>query len=100
MRWLRRVAKVNPNVVVVLSNGSPVEMPWHKQVKGIVEGHLGGQAGAGAVADILIGRVNPSGKLAETFPIQLSDNPSYDNFPSGPKTVEHRVKYLCRVSLL
>ena len=84
------VAGVNPNVVVVLSNGSPVEMPWENRVKGILEGYLGGQAGGGAIADILTGRVNPSGKLAETFPLRAEDNPSYASFPGGPKTVEYR----------
>ena len=84
------VAGVNPNVVVVLSNGSPVEMPWADRVKGILEGYLGGQAGGGAIADILTGRVNPSGKLAETFPLRAEDNPSYASFPGGPKTVEYR----------
>ena len=71
------VAEVNPNVVVVLSNGSPVEMPWAGEVKGILEGYIGGQAGGGAVADILFGEKNPCGKLAETMPVKLSDNPSY-----------------------
>ena len=84
------VAGVNPNVVVVLSNGSPVEMPWADRVKGILEAYLGGQAGGGAIADILTGRVNPSGKLAETFPLHAEDNPSYASFPGGPKTVEYR----------
>jgi beta-glucosidase len=84
------VAGVNPNVVVVLSNGSPVEMPWEGRVKGVLEAYLGGQAGGGAVADILTGRVNPSGKLAETFPLLAEDNPSYASFPGGPRTVEYR----------
>jgi beta-glucosidase len=84
------VAGVNSNVVVVLSNGSPVEMPWEVRVKGIIEAYLGGQAGGGAIADILTGRVNPSGKLAETFPLHGADNPSYASFPGGPRTVEYR----------
>jgi beta-glucosidase len=84
------VAKAHSNVVVVLSNGSPVEMPWVDQVQAILEGYLGGQAGAGAIADILYGEINPSGKLAETFPIKLADNPSYHYFPGGPKIVEYR----------
>ncbi|MBN1488059.1 MAG: glycoside hydrolase family 3 protein, partial [Anaerolineae bacterium] len=65
---IEAVAEVNPNTVVVLSNGSPVEMPWVDQVAAILEGYLGGQAGGSAIADILYGRANPSGKLAETFP--------------------------------
>ncbi len=87
---IQRIAAIHPNVVVVLSNGSPLEMPWVNVVPGILEGYLGGQAGAGAIADILFGKVNPSGKLAETFPIKLEDNPSYHYFPSGPSTVEYR----------
>jgi beta-glucosidase len=87
---LEAVAATNSNIVVVLSNGSPVEMPWAAQVKGILEGYLGGQAGGGAIADILAGRVNPSGKLAETFPLRLEDDPSHSNFPGGPRTVEYR----------
>jgi beta-glucosidase len=86
---IERVAAAHPNVVVVLSNGSPIEMPWVERVPAILEGHLGGQAGAGALADILTGKVNPSGKLAETFPLQLSDTPAHP-FPGGPETVEYR----------
>jgi beta-glucosidase len=84
------VTAVHDKVVVVLSNGSPVAMPWVGDAAAILEGYLGGQAGAGALADILYGKVNPSGKLAETFPISLEDNPSYHYFPGGPGTVEYR----------
>lgn len=87
---LQAVKKVNPNIVVVLSNGSPVAMPWVEDVKGIVEAYLSGQAGEGAIADILFGAVNPSGKLAETFPKSIEDTPAYQNFPGGPITVEYR----------
>ena len=87
---IEAVAAVNPNTVVVLSNGSPVEMPWAAQVPAILEGHLGGQAGGSALADILFGAVNPSGKLAETFALRLEDHPSSHTFPGGPKTVEYR----------
>jgi len=87
---IQAVARVHSKVVVVLSNGSPVEMPWVDQVSAILEGYLGGQAGAGAIADILYGQVNPSGKLAETFPVKLKHTPSYHYFPGGPKTVEYR----------
>jgi beta-glucosidase len=65
-------------------------MPWLDNVPAILEGYLGGQAGAGGLADILYGKVNPSGKLAETFPLKLEDNPSYHYFPGGPATVEYR----------
>ena len=87
---IEALAAAHSKVVVVLSNGSPVEMPWAGDVAGILEGYLGGQAGAGAIADILVGAVNPSGKMAETFPHKLEDNPSYPNFPGGPATVEYR----------
>ena len=87
---IEALSKEHHNVMVVLSNGSPVEMPWIDRVKAVLEGYLGGQAGAGAVADILYGVINPSGKLAETFPARLEDNPSYQYFPGGPKTVEYR----------
>ena len=87
---IEAVSKVNPNVVVALSNGSVVEMPWIGKVQGVLEGYLGGQAGGGAFADVLFGKVNPSGKLAETFPVQLDDNPLFTYFPEGPKTVEYR----------
>lgn len=87
---IRRVAETNPNTIVVLSNGSPVEMPWLGQVKAVLESYLGGEAGGGAVADVLFGMINPSGKLAETFARKLQDYPSAKYFPSGPKTVEYR----------
>jgi beta-glucosidase len=79
------VAKANPNVVVVLSSGAPVAMPWAARVKSMVEAYLGGQAGAGAIADILTPRVNPNGKLAETFPLRLEHDPCRSNFPGGPR---------------
>jgi beta-glucosidase len=88
-RLIWRLAAAHKNVVVVLSNGAPVEMPWVDEVGAILEGYLGGQAGAGALADILTGRVTPSGKLAETFPIKLQDTPATP-YPGGPVTVEYR----------
>jgi beta-glucosidase len=74
---IKRIAKVQPNTVVVLHNGSPIEMPWVDDVKGILEAYLGGQAVGEACVDVLFGDVNPSGKLPETFPRKLQDNPSY-----------------------
>ena len=73
------VAAANPNTVVVLMNGSSVEMPWADEVKGIVESYLCGQAVGESVSDILYGKVNPSGKLAETFPLRIQDDPAYIN---------------------
>ncbi len=74
---IEAVAKVNKNVVVVLQNGAPVEMPWIDDVKGILETYLGGEASGEAVRDVLFGDVNPSGRLPETFPFIVEDNPSY-----------------------
>ncbi|HEX9784611.1 MAG TPA: glycoside hydrolase family 3 C-terminal domain-containing protein, partial [Opitutaceae bacterium] len=80
-RLIRAVAAAQPRTAVVLLNGSAVAMPWVEEVPAIVEGWLGGQAGGGALADVLTGRVNPSGKLSETFPVRLADTPTYLNFP-------------------
>ena len=76
-KLIEAVAEANPNTVVVLHNGSPVEMPWLPKVKAVLEAYLGGQAVGLATIRVLFGDVNPSGHLAETFPIKLSDNPSY-----------------------
>ena len=89
-KLVAEVLKVNKNVVIVLAGGSPVEMPWSDDVAAILNSYLGGQAGAGAVADILSGDVNPSGKLPETYPMVYSDTPAYKNFPGNPASVEYR----------
>lgn len=81
---IKEIVKNQPNTVVVLHNGSPVEMPWADDVKGILEAYLGGEAIGKAVCRILFGEVNPSAKLAETFPYRLEDNPSFlTGFGSG-----------------
>ncbi|PGS32575.1 glycosyl hydrolase [Bacillus cereus] len=90
VQLIEAIAEVQNNIVIVLSNGAPIEMPWIGKVKGILEGYLGGQALGGAIADILFGDANPSGKLAETFPKVLSDNPSYLNFPGEGDKVEYK----------
>ncbi len=87
---VRAVAEANPNTVVVLAGGSPVAIPWLDSVKGLLNSYLGGQAGGAAVCDILTGRVNPSGKLAETYPICVRMTPCADIFPGNPATVEFR----------
>ncbi len=84
-----RICEVCKNTVVVLHNGSPVEMPFASKVNSILEMYLGGQAVGGATCDILFGKVNPSGKLAETFPVKLSDNPSYLSFPGEKDDVRY-----------
>ncbi|MEM5948151.1 glycoside hydrolase family 3 C-terminal domain-containing protein [Spirochaetia bacterium 38H-sp] len=87
-RLVEEVAKVCSKTVVVLFNGAPVEMPWIDKVDAVLEAYLGGQAAGGAAADILTGKVNPSGKLAETFPVLLEHNPAHLYFPGeGDKSV-------------
>ena len=87
---IQEILKVQKNVVVVLHNGSPVEMPWADEVSAVLEAYLCGQAVGAAEADILFGKVNPSGKLAETIPYHLEDNPSYLNFPGDGQKVEYK----------
>jgi len=87
---IEKVLEANPNTAIVLQNGSPVTMPWAKETKAILECYLGGQASGAAAVDVLFGDVNPSGKIAETFPIRLEDNPSYNHFPGSKLTVEYR----------
>ena len=87
---ISEVAKVNPNTVVVLAGGSVIHLPWVNEVKAILNSSLGGQAGGAAVANILTGEVNPSGKTCETYPIDFCNNPVYNNYPGEPVTSEHR----------
>ncbi len=84
------VAAANPNTAVVLAGGSVVHMPWVDDAKALLNSGLGGQASGAAVANILTGAVNPSGKTSETYPLSFSDNPTYGNYPGGPVTSEHR----------
>ena len=84
------VSAVNRNVILVLSGGAPFVMPEKEKYRAAIHGYLGGQAGAGAMADALLGKVNPSGKLNESWPVQLEDNPSYPYFPSKERTAEYR----------
>lgn len=90
LRLMEEILQVNENVIVVLSGGSPVEMPFASDVKAIVGGYLGGQASGIAIADVLAGKVNPSGKLAETYPLSLSDTPCFNYYPGTELTAEHR----------
>jgi beta-glucosidase len=87
---LNALHKVNPNIVAILSCGAVVEMSWINKVKGLVHGYLAGQAGAKAILRVLTGDVNPSGKLAETYPIRYEDTPSYHHFPGKEVSVEYR----------
>ncbi len=89
-KLIEEVCAVQPNTIIVLHNGSPVEMPWIDKVKGVLEVYLGGQAVGAATVDVLFGISNPCGKLAETFPIKLEDNPSYLYYLGEKDIVEYR----------
>ena len=87
---LEAISRVNENVVGVLSAGAAVEMPWHHCLKGLIHGYLYGQAGAGAMLDIITGKVNPSGRLNETYPVRYEDTPAFKYFPSEQRNSEYR----------
>ncbi len=89
-RLIEAVCEANPNTIVVLCNGAPVSMPWVSQPKAILEAYLPGQAGGSAVADLLFGIAAPSGKLAETFPLALSDVPSNQWMEVQDRQVQYR----------
>jgi beta-glucosidase len=86
-RLIAEVCRVQPDTIVVLHNGGAVAMPWIDGPKAILEAGLGGQAVGGAIVDILSGKVNPSGKLAETFPVRIQDTPAYLNYPGEANKV-------------
>lgn len=79
---LAELARIDTPIVVILAAGSAIELPWIDQANAILHGYLGGQAGAQAMVRALIGEVNPSGRLAETYPLTLEDTPTADNFPA------------------
>ena len=87
---LNAVSEVNPNIVVVLSCGCAVEMDWDVKVKAVIHGYLGGQAGALAMAKLLIGEANPCGKLSETVPLRYEDVSSAPYYPGMEATSEYR----------
>lgn len=87
---IEELCKVNDNVIVVLCVGAPVLMPWLSKVKAVLNAYLGGQAVISAAWRVIFGLVNPSGKLAESFPARLEDNPSFNYFPGGSGAVEYR----------
>jgi len=86
-KLITAVARANPNTVVVLINGTPIAMPWLNEVPSILEAYYPGQEGGNAIARVLFGGVNPSGKLPETFPLKLEDNPAFGNFPGAEDQV-------------
>lgn len=87
---LEALAQVNPNIVGILSAGAPVEMPWEGCCKAVLHGYLNGQAGAKAMLDIVTGRMNPSGRLNETYPFSYEDTPAFWNFPGKGRNTEYR----------
>lgn len=87
---LESIAQVNPNIVGILSAGAVIEMPWQVSCRAILHGYLAGQAGASAIFDILTGKTNPSGRLAETYPLRYEDTPAYRNFPAMERNAEYR----------
>lgn len=87
---LEELAKVNPQIVGIMSAGSGVEMPWHDCCRAILHGYLCGQAGAGAMLDVLTGKGNPSGRLNETYPVRYEDTPAFRYFPSAERNSEYR----------
>ena len=87
---MEAVAAANPNVVAVMSAGSAVEMPWLDKCKALVHGYLCGQAGASSVLKVIMGQVNPSGKLAESYPVRYEDVSSAPYFPSKERNAEYR----------
>ncbi len=89
-RLIEAVCDVNDNVVVVLQLGAPASLPWRHRAKAILLTYLGGQAGGASTADILTGRVNPSGKLAESWPERIEDTPCFNYFPGDSNNVEYR----------
>ena len=89
-RLIEAVSEANADTVVVLVNGAPVEMPWVDSPKAILEAYLGGQAGGGALVDLLFGRSNPCGKLAETFPLRQTDVAADRWFPGVDRQVQYR----------
>ena len=89
-KLIQEICKVNKNVIVVLSNGSPIAMPWKDNVKAIITGYLGGEAGGRAIVNCLVGKVNPSGKLSESYPKDLSDTPCYNYYPGTELISEYK----------
>ena len=90
LRLLNELVKVNENMVGILSAGSSIEMSWQYDLKAILHSYLGGEAGAGAILDILTGKINPSGRLAETYPMRYEDTPAFQYYPASERTSEYR----------
>lgn len=87
---LEALSEVNPNIITIISAGAPIEMPWIGQCKALLHGYLLGQAGGVAMLNVITGKINPSGKLTETYPHKLEDTPSYKYFPGKGRNAEYR----------
>lgn len=90
LQLIKKVHEANPHVIAVLSGGSAIEMDWYEECEAIIHGYLGGQAGAAAMLRALTGKVNPSGKLSETYPMKYEDTPSAPYFPAKQRNAEYR----------
>lgn len=90
IQLLEKLSKANPHIVAVLSAGSSIEMPWLDQCEAVIHGYLSGQAGASAMLNALTGKINPSGKLSETYPLVYEDTPSAPYFPAKERNAEYR----------
>ena len=89
-KLINEVCRVNKNVIIVLQNGSPIQMPWINKVKAVVTGYLGGEASGLSMYNCLVGNINPSGKLAESYPMKLEDTPCYKNYPGTEYSCEQK----------
>lgn len=90
LQLMDKLAKANPHIIAVLSAGSAIEMPWLNQCEAVIHGYLSGQAGASAMLNAITGKINPSGKLSETYPLQYEDIPSAPYFPAKERNAEYR----------
>jgi beta-glucosidase len=88
-RLISEIVKANPNTAVVLINGSAIGMPWINEVNALLEAYYPGEEGGNAIANVLFGKINPSGKLPETFPVKVSDNPAFGNYPGANNVVNY-----------
>lgn len=87
---INQLSAYRDDLIILLAAGAPVSMPWHHRVKAILHTYLAGQAGAQAIYDVLIGSINPSGKLAESYPFKIEDTPSYHSFGLHTKTAFYK----------
>ena len=90
IKLIESISSLNKNTIIVLSHGSSITMPWSNKVQSIITGYLGGEASGKAIINAILGKVNPSGKLAETYPIKYEDVSSYNNFPGNEVNVSYK----------